>query len=624
MQPISFAWRNLRGFENTTEFEAPAFTLLIGRNNVGKSSAYTPLLLMKQTLRASDPRTALLSRGDFIDVGPYSDYVSRHDIERRVAFRIDIPTSPSIPRFSFGGGGDTGGLVAKSVEMTFQSSDGTSAELYRHVVIDKDGKAIVTRTRKRTGPGFTVRSPLLPEATSVGRPLREVTELRRGLQSETPDGFSFSGLGALLLPRSWRQDEDRWNKVRDWYNATSELVDVYQNTNFALGHWLRGISYLGPLRSLSQRTYRLAPELPSNVGRDGQHAPEILFRGRDDELLAKTDEWLTRLGYGTVQFKPLGEDYFQMFIEQPDGVSVNVAHSGVGLSQLLPLLVQGIATAKDGTLIAQQPEIHLNPAQQGIMADFLIDLAKAERRVLVESHSEHVLLRLRRRDCRRGHRSLRRGCLLLRLKKREIEAASDRDWRVGRDCTRRLAHRLLRGSAGRLVCAGHGTVASCAMRLAARCGEGVVIDTNVMAHADNAGDARHPSSFAVAAWLRDHPTVLLVLDDQGKKKPDPATSVLFSEYRETLSPQGFALTLIMTLLASGRVAFAERPDRETRESIAALVPRNKPDRAVLGAACGCADHTLVSNDYDDFPDAVRDRCAEELGVEILDSAEAAA
>lgn len=397
MEPISFAWRNFRGFETTTRFELPAFTLLIGRNNVGKSSAYAPLLLMKQTLRASDPSTALLSRGDFVDLGPYSDYVSRHEIDRRVAFNIDVPQSKNLPRFSFGSGDSSSGVVAKSVEMTFQTPDGTSAELYRHVVNDQNGKAIVTRTRKLAGEGFTVRSPLLPVATSVGRPLKEVTELRSGLQDEEPDGFSFSGLGALLLPRSWRQDEDRWNKVRDWYNATSELVDIYQNTNFALSRWLRGISYLGPLRSLSQRTYRLAPELPSNVGRDGQHAPEILYRGRDDELSARTDEWLKRLGYGTVRFQSLGEDYFQMFIEKADGVSVNVAHSGVGLSQLLPLLVQGIATPEDGTLIAQQPEIHLNPAQQGLMADFLIDLAKEKRRVLVESHSEHVLLRLRRR-----------------------------------------------------------------------------------------------------------------------------------------------------------------------------------------------------------------------------------
>lgn len=399
MEPVSFAWRNFRGFSTTTRFELPAFTLLIGRNNVGKTSAYAPLLLLKQTLGASDPDTALLSRGEFIDVGPYSDYVSRHEVARRVDFTFDLPLDMVRPLNRIGSNAASNEpIIPRTVEMMFQSPDeGRSAQLFRHVVSDQDGKAIVTRTRKPTGTGFTVRSRLLPVATSVGRPLKEVTGLRSGIQNERPEGFSFSGLGALRLPRVWREDQERWAKVREWYNAASDLFDTYHIVNLALESWLQEISYVGPLRSLPQRTYRLAPEVPSNVGRDGQHAPEILFRGRDDESSTQTDYWLRLLGYGPLKFESLGEEYFQMFTEPPDGVSVNVAYSGVGLSQLLPILVQGNTTPEGGTLIAQQPEIHLNPAQQGIMADFLIELAKNNRRVLVESHSEHVLLRLRRR-----------------------------------------------------------------------------------------------------------------------------------------------------------------------------------------------------------------------------------
>lgn len=162
------------------------------------------------------------------------------------------------------------------------------------------------------------------------------------------------------------------------------------------------------------------------------------------------------------------------------------------------------------------------------------------------------------------------------------------------------------------------------MKVASHCAVGVVIDTNVMAHAENSSNVNHLTAFAVVTWLRDHASMLLILDDQGKAKPDPSTSVLYSEYRSTLDPQGFALTLVTALLAGGRVDFAERPDRRTREAIAGLVPRNKPDRAVLGAACGCDDRTLVSNDYVDFPHEVREQCRTQFSVEIIDSDEAAA
>ena len=91
-------------------------------------------------------------------------------------------------------------------------------------------------------------------------------------------------------------------------------------------------------------------------------------------------------------------EYSQVFIKKADSsLKINLADCGMGLSQLLPLLVQGCVMDEGDTLIAQQPEIHLNPAQQDVLTDFLIELCSEGRRVIVETHSEHVLSRLRRR-----------------------------------------------------------------------------------------------------------------------------------------------------------------------------------------------------------------------------------
>jgi predicted ATPase len=46
--------------------------------------------------------------------------------------------------------------------------------------------------------------------------------------------------------------------------------------------------------------------------------------------------------------------------------------------------------------IAEQPEIHLNPRLQYLLADLLVEMANSDHRVIVETHSEHLLLRLRR------------------------------------------------------------------------------------------------------------------------------------------------------------------------------------------------------------------------------------
>jgi hypothetical protein len=71
---------------------------------------------------------------------------------------------------------------------------------------------------------------------------------------------------------------------------------------------------------------------------------------------------------------------------------------GIGISQVLPVLVH--AYANEGTLVAiEQPEIHLHPALQAELGDVFIESALGERRntFLLETHSEHLILRILRR-----------------------------------------------------------------------------------------------------------------------------------------------------------------------------------------------------------------------------------
>ncbi len=391
MDPLRVQWRNFRGIGAAQALAFPRLTVLIGRNNVGKTSAYAPLLALRQTLDARDPATALLSRGPIMDIGSYRDFVHNHDASRDVAFQLDIPIDPTQSHPD---------RTPRSVSMTF-SSDATGKGdiwLKEHALFNEGGRPVISRKRKVARADFEVNSAHLPKNVSVGRPLREVAALRDRLSSEQPDGFMFTGWEALRLPVEWREDEDRWNKVRPWFNAVSELADLQFEAKYRLDKFLRSIAYLGPLRSLPQRTYRLAAERPMDVGREGEHAPEIVFRSRGTKLHKNVDSWLRTLGYGGLNFETAGDDYFLVYLCSGQGQRINIVDCGVGISQLLPMLVQGFTAPKNATFISQQPEIHLNPAQQSIIADFLIRIvADGDRRVIVETHSEHVLLRIRRR-----------------------------------------------------------------------------------------------------------------------------------------------------------------------------------------------------------------------------------
>jgi predicted ATPase len=74
----------------------------------------------------------------------------------------------------------------------------------------------------------------------------------------------------------------------------------------------------------------------------------------------------------------------------------NFADVGFGIGQALPVLVEGLRTQPGGMFVVQEPEIHLHPDAQLAMADYLVELSRSGRRVIVETHSEALLLRIRR------------------------------------------------------------------------------------------------------------------------------------------------------------------------------------------------------------------------------------
>ena len=108
------------------------------------------------------------------------------------------------------------------------------------------------------------------------------------------------------------------------------------------------------------------------------------------------DAWVRRFGFGKgLAINELSKDLFSIVVETEAGRKDNLADVGFGISQVLPLIVQAIAAPEESLTIAEQPEIHLNPKLQGVLAELFVEMANADHRVVVETHSEHLLLRLR-------------------------------------------------------------------------------------------------------------------------------------------------------------------------------------------------------------------------------------
>ena len=71
---------------------------------------------------------------------------------------------------------------------------------------------------------------------------------------------------------------------------------------------------------------------------------------------------------------------------------VNIADVGIGVSQVLPILVALIAAQEGQIVYVEQPELHLHPRAQVVMAELLAEAANRGVRVIVETHSSLLLL----------------------------------------------------------------------------------------------------------------------------------------------------------------------------------------------------------------------------------------
>jgi len=184
---------------------------------------------------------------------------------------------------------------------------------------------------------------------------------------------------------------------------------------------VKNMLYLGPLRSYPERYYTFTGHLGEQVGQSGERLPDILFRR--PELLNQVNTDLARLGFGyelkLSVLRDENSDLSNVFalrvVDKETGVSASVRDVGFGVSQVLPIIVQSRLSVNK-TLLIEQPEIHLHPAHQAELGDVFIQSALGEQKntFILETHSEHLMLRILRRIRETAEGELEPGLMPIR------------------------------------------------------------------------------------------------------------------------------------------------------------------------------------------------------------------
>jgi predicted ATPase len=118
---------------------------------------------------------------------------------------------------------------------------------------------------------------------------------------------------------------------------------------------------------------------------------ELISNLADSDVAA--EKWTRELARASVdQLRDL------VLIDKRTNTPVSHRDIGIGISQVLPVLVSAYASAEK-ILAIEQPEIHLHLALQAELGDVFIESALGGRQntFILETHSEHLILRIMRR-----------------------------------------------------------------------------------------------------------------------------------------------------------------------------------------------------------------------------------
>ena len=116
---------------------------------------------------------------------------------------------------------------------------------------------------------------------------------------------------------------------------------------------------------------------------------------REKKENEKIAEWVSVIFPGSrasaETYKELVKLYLNKSPNKQSGRADVISDVGFGFSQVFPILVQLAIMPKGSTLIIEQPELHLHPKAQVALALIFTNAAKHGKRLIIESHSEHLL-----------------------------------------------------------------------------------------------------------------------------------------------------------------------------------------------------------------------------------------
>ncbi len=217
-------------------------------------------------------------------------------------------------------------------------------------------------------------------------------------------------LGKILLDSNRSPNPQLWNDTKQLF-ILNRLFNYMGSAFEDLKTHLSSTLYIGPVRARSERYYRYQDLAVSEIDADGKNFPMFL-NSLTKEQRDDFSRWvMKRFGYGVEVTPEAGH----ISINLRNGkYRTNIVDNGYGISQILPVLGQiwwasrkrakaygppWVRQNRSNILLIEQPELHLHPAHQALLADAIVGEGRSSSKhggvdFIIETHSEALVNRI--------------------------------------------------------------------------------------------------------------------------------------------------------------------------------------------------------------------------------------
>ncbi len=217
----------------------------------------------------------------------------------------------------------------------------------------------------------------------------------------------------IIREISIEQAKKDYNKHLEIVTDNITILNLDRAAEQVTNFFSSKIRYLGPLRADPQASQKYPPSSElDDVGSKGEYAAAVYDANQNavidwynpvskqveqGTLRQALNAWVDHLGVANrIGIETAGQSGFSWQVVHREGRKpLPLSAVGVGVSQILPILVMGLLSPKGSLLIIEQPELHLHARVQALLGDFFVGLSKCNKQCLIETHSENLVSQLR-------------------------------------------------------------------------------------------------------------------------------------------------------------------------------------------------------------------------------------